>query len=442
MPSPKSTARSPLVGGRRQVQLALSVEHSPDEAARGQAFPLERDLRIGRDRGCDVALCGDPGVSRAHAELRRDGRSFVVVDGDSRRGTHVNGHRVREAEVLDGDVVRVGDTVMLVLEVPVDRPGGPGPLPPVELEPGSGIVGRSAGLRGVVDRLRRSGPTELCVLVTGEPGVGKELIARQLHRLSGRRGPFVPVNCASLRPELACSELFGHTRGAFSGADSEHQGLFREAAEGTLLFDEVAELPASVQAQLLRTIETGEVRPVGASRTFQVRTRVVVATNRDLEQAAAAGEFRRDLLARLAQWQIRVPPLRQRKADILPLLRHYLDRFGGEDRELTPDLVEAVCVYDWPNNVRELVLAARRLTMTAREAPALEVEDLPSMVGISAEPPPAVGAPARPTAEELDELLRRHRGNVTDVARGLGCHRVQVHRWIRRHGLEPRKYRR
>lgn len=440
MPSPKSTARSSApVGGRRQVQLALSVEHSPDGAARGRLVPLERDLRIGRDRDCDLALRGDPGVSRAHAELRRDGQTLVVVDSGSRGGTYVNGHRVRKAELGDGDVVRVGDTVMLVLEAPS---GDPGPLPPVELDPGSGIVGRSAGLRGVVDRLRRCGPTELCVLVTGEPGVGKELVARHLHRLSGRRGPFVPVNCASLRPELACSELFGHARGAFSGADSEHQGLFHEAAEGTLLFDEVAELPASVQAQLLRTIETGEVRPVGASRTFQVRTRVLAATNRDLEQAAAAGEFRRDLLARLAQWQIRVPPLRQRKADILPLLRHFLDRFGGQDRALTPDLVEAVCVYDWPNNVRELMLAARRLTMAARETPALEVEDLPSMVGIAAEPPPAVGAPARPTAEELDALLRRHRGNVTDVARGLGCHRVQVHRWIRRHGLEPQKYRR
>jgi transcriptional regulator with PAS, ATPase and Fis domain len=205
------------------------------------------------------------------------------------------------------------------------------------------------------------------VVVTGETGTGKEIVAHLIHRRSGRPGPFVAVNCAGFTESLLASELFGHVRGAFTGAIAEQPGLFRAAHGGTLFLDEAGDIPVALQATLLRVLETWNIRPVGSTRDVPVDVRVVAASNRDLVTLVRKGLFRADLYSRLAQWTIHVPALRERREDIPALSRALLSQHGAGERTLTPDLEEALLVHPWPLNVRGL---ANVLSVAAIATPA------------------------------------------------------------------------
>jgi two-component system nitrogen regulation response regulator GlnG len=243
------------------------------------------------------------------------------------------------------------------------------------------IVGDDAALRAVLARARRVAPTATPVLVTGESGTGKELLARALHELGSRpAGPFVAVNCGALPRELAESELFGHERGAFTGAAARRRGWFEEASGGTLVLDEIGELPIDLQPKLLRVLETGRIRRVGGAGEANVSVRVVAMTLRNLAQEAQRGHFRADLYYRLAGFELVLPPLRRRRGDIPLLVRHFLREIEREvgPREIDPAAMAALVEAEWPGNLRELrnvvrraaILSERRIDVTALELPA------------------------------------------------------------------------
>lgn len=243
----------------------------------------------------------------------------------------------------------------------------------------SRLVGNSIPMREVFEVVRRVATSEATVLISGESGTGKELIARALHHGSERRdGPFVAVNCAALPAELLESELFGHKRGAFTGAIKDRQGKFELANGGTLFLDEIGELPVDLQPKLLRALQEREIEPLGGS-SRKVDVRLVAATNRDLEEAMQRGRFREDLYYRLAVILVELPSLRQRRDDIPLLVRHFLLRHGGEGVHLDPAVLPRLCAYDWPGNVRELENAVERMVLLRRNE-TISVEDLPARI--------------------------------------------------------------
>ncbi len=307
------------------------------------------------------------------------------------------------------------------------------------------------GLRidAVASEIEAAAPTALSVLALGETGTGKELVARAVHRLSGRSGPLRAVNCAAVPATLFESELFGIRKGAFTGADRDRVGLFKAADGGTLFLDEIGDMPIEVQPKLLRALEAREIRPVGSTQPEPVDVRVVSATNRDPKALVADGRFRGDLLARLQGFEIVIPPLRERKEDLYTLVRHFLARAGRQDLRLSFGFMLAVCDYDWAFNVRECESVVNRAVAVA-DGEVLEVAHLPEVMRRRAETfgsrvataPDGSGARARsPGADELRALLTRHRGNVAAVARTLGKDPKQVQRWMHKHGLTPGSFR-
>jgi len=437
----------PLAGERAAP--CLLVVSTPDATVEGAVRPLDQPvLLVGRGTGDNhLRVAGDPSMSRVHAAISFDKgmKQYVVEDQGSSNGTFVHGQRTERAHLQPRDVIRVGETVMLLMEGPPSR------LDPQQATR-TGMVGMSTALAAVLEQVERVGPTDLHVLLQGDSGVGKELVARYIHTCSKLEGPFVALNCATLRPELAASELFGHRKGAFSGADRDHEGMFVAAAGGTLFLDEIGELQPDIQAQLLRAIEAREVRPVGAARPQPVSVRLVAATNVDLRGAIEDGAFRADLYARLAQWVIPIPPLRQRREDVVLLAWHFLRQFAPDrEYELTADAVEALCLYDWPLNVRELASVLRRITIEQPQGGCIESTALPQhvLVGLQGRDatvsisiaPPLPRPEGTPSKAELEHLLAHFGGHVTDIARHLGRHRVQVHRWLKRCGLRAADYR-
>ena len=297
-----------------------------------------------------------------------------------------------------------------------------------------GIVGDSEPLRQAIGVARRVAPSNLPVLIEGESGTGKELFARFLHDRSRRaKGPFVPLNCGAIPDSLVESELFGHVRGAFTGALQDHPGLFRAASGGTLMLDEIGEMPLRVQARLLRVLQEREVRPVGGERSIRVDVRVIAATNRDLAAETKAGRFRSDLYYRIAGVTVRLPPLRDRRDDILPLSQVLLARISEE--QCSPQLplgrraLSALLGHDWPGNVRELEHCLRRALAVA-QGEEIEVWDL----GLDGSRPRAA-----PSARRLDEwavqdALHKTGGNRTRAAQLLGVSRITLHRFLAKHG--------
>jgi two-component system response regulator AtoC len=316
---------------------------------------------------------------------------------------------------------------------------------------GRPIIGDSPALRRVLDTAMRLAGRDVTVLVRGETGTGKELVASLLHYRSPRAsGPLVRFNCAALPPDLAESELFGHARGAFTGATHAHRGYFAQAHGGTLVLDEVGELPSTVQAKLLRALQEGEIQPLGASRVERVDARIVACTHRDLAVEAKSGRFREDLYYRLAVVELEVPPLRERREDIPPLAdsfaRRSAGRFGLEGVRLTPELLDLLRSRDWPGNVRELENTVTRLVALSDGGP-IGVEALmrgPS--GEAAEKSPA-GSVHGPSLREqlaaferdlLERTLADCGGNQSEAARRLRVSRVTLIDKLKRHGLPPR----
>jgi transcriptional regulator with PAS, ATPase and Fis domain len=305
--------------------------------------------------------------------------------------------------------------------------------------------------------VERIGPTELSCIVLGETGTGKEVIARALHRLSGRKGQFCAINCAAIPQNLIESELFGYRRGAFSGADRDKPGLIKSADGGTVFLDEIGDMPIEAQAKLLRVLQSREVFPVGGTTAEPVDIRIVCATHRDLQRFEREGKFRGDLLARLNEHTMRLPPLRERKEDIFQLTNDFARRFGSPGAAISYSFWLAIFHYDWPYNVRELENAVKRAVALAPDGrfdaaalPDALREKMKSYGQHASETPDIVetrnekGPGARrgpPTEAELRALLEQHQGNVAAVGRELGKERMQVHRWLKKYGIDLDAYR-
>ena len=411
--------------------LAFSGSHAPAQ----RRLPSE-GLRLGRG----AAIFGgsplsDPQLSRRHAALEKRRGRWWLSDLDSRNGTFCNGVRLTEPVRLSpGDTIQVGDTVLLfdfLGEAPGDSP----------------LLGASAALAGIRETVAAVAPHPHAVLIEGETGTGKEVIAQQLHAHSGRRGALVAVNCAALSEGIVDSELFGHARGAFTGADTRRTGLIESSSRGTLFLDELGELPLTLQSKLLRVLETGRIRPVGDSREIAVDVRVIGATNRSLIEMVRAGSFRTDLYARLAQWTIAVPPLRERRADLPALAHHFLSVLGAGDRPVSAALGVALLRHPWPLNARGLhnVLSAAviaspsgPLRMTTPVQAALDATRALGPIDSPSEAPAAVEPPS---AERLAEVLAAHRGSVAKVARAMSASRQQVYRWLKRYDMQATDFR-
>jgi transcriptional regulator with PAS, ATPase and Fis domain len=387
-------------------------------------------------------------MSSKHARFLRVGDTWVVEDCQSKNGTFVNGARLERAEVGGGDVVAIGRTLVILVPprlVPLDAPhDADGAETAVA---GGGHVTIDPGLGAQLSELDRVARSNIPVLVRGETGTGKELLARSVHESSGRAGPFVAVNCGAIPAGLVESHLFGHVKGAFSGAMRDEPGVFRASSGGTLFLDEIGDLPTPSQAALLRALQEREVVPVGASRAVSVDLRVVAATHQPLDEMVARGVFRRDLLARLSGFSFELPPLRERRLDMGLLLASLLRKLAPERADavrFTPLAGEALLLHDWPHNTRELEQClARALVLSGTEP--IDSRHLPAALAQPRKAPADDGAALSPRDEglrrELLELMARHRGSITDVAREMGKARMQVHRWCRRFGVDPNLFR-
>ncbi|HEX6107200.1 MAG TPA: sigma-54 dependent transcriptional regulator [Gemmatimonadales bacterium] len=309
------------------------------------------------------------------------------------------------------------------------------------------LIGESAPMRQVRALVERVAPTEARVLITGESGTGKELVAAAVHRASLRAGrPFVTVNCAAIPRDLVESEMFGHERGAFTGATERRLGRFELAHGGTLFLDEIGDLSAEAQAKLLRTLETGELQRIGAEGTLRVDVRLISATNRRLEDEVAAGQFREDLFFRLNVFPIHLPPLRERLEDLPALVAHLAERVRPRHAAtFTPPALEALAAYAWPGNVRELANLVERLSiLSGPTVDAAAVRQVLRGAPATAVPPSAAG---RPLSEALDDYervliasaLTQAEGNVAEAARTLQTDRANLYRRMRRLGLDNAK---
>ncbi len=454
--APLSTTREKEGGesGKRRIP-TLTLLYSPQRGVVGEAPRRigRGGIQLGRDPTYeDIHLGHDPTLSRLHATVRgRDrGQHAEVVDEGSSNGTYVNGVRVSRATLADGDLLRVGDCFLLFRALEADAPEAPA----IE-----SILGRSPALVSALRLVERVAPTELSVLLLGPSGAGKGVAARAVHDLSGRRGALVSLNCSAIPEQLAESQLFGHTKGAFTGAASENLGAFRAADGGTLFLDEVGELPLTIQPKLLRALDERAVAPVGGTREYHVDVRVIAATDIDIEAAVAAKQFRGDLWARLHDFAIELPPLVERREDILLLL---LSALPKPPPKLRASLVEALLSYHWPFNVREVLKVGRELSVRAEPGKALTVDMVASRLGTAlrdaaeqggepeqvpdatvVETARAVASSARPrpNRDELEALLRESKGVVSEVARLTGRSRRQVRRWLALFELDAERYR-
>jgi two-component system nitrogen regulation response regulator NtrX len=305
------------------------------------------------------------------------------------------------------------------------------------------LLGSSAAMTRLKEEIARVAPTDARVLITGENGTGKELVARALHRLSGRAdAPLVEVNCAAIPEELIESELFGHVKGSFTGASEDRRGKFEEADGASLFLDEVGDMSARTQAKVLRALQEGRFMRVGSTKAIASDARVLSATNKDLQAEITRGTFREDLYFRLAVVPLHVPPLRERSEDIPELARHFLElastRFGRRPRHLSPEAVRALQAHRWPGNVRELKNLIERL-MIFGQGDEIDASELPFSAAQAGSLPP--DAPLKDARDEFERryilaALKRHRGNVTRAAEMLGLERSNLYRKLKSYGIE------
>jgi DNA-binding NtrC family response regulator len=396
-------------------------------------------LRIGRDRDAGLVLEDDE-VSRRHAEVWYDGAAERWVAGDcgSRNGLWVDGQRVERAALRHGAVLRIGRTLL----VAVDAVVAAGRQLRHETQT---LRGHSVAMQQVRGEIAMLAGQQIPLLVFGETGVGKEVVARELHERSGRSGPFVPVSCASISGGIADGDLFGQTLGTLPEAGAPRGGLFGQARGGTLFLDGIGALPAAVQSKLLRALAIGEVR-TGHTQTAQRDVQVIAATDRDLAEDVASGAFRADLYSRLAGWVLRVPPLRERRDDIIGLAHAVLDRWHGGRLALSARAAEALLLHDWPFNIRELEYAIEAAAVRAEGDAVIRSRYLPPSIGNRGLPrqvspirdvrPAALAQGTVPSAAELRTLLVAHGGNVLHVARALKKDRQQLYRWLKRYAID------
>jgi transcriptional regulator with GAF, ATPase, and Fis domain len=422
----------------------------PGGATRLKTHKIRVEVLDGPDRGLVTELTGpearigsgaavslvlkDHTVSRLHLTLRIEGDAIRVVDEGSRNGTILDGTRVRDAWARPNSTLRLGDTTLClrmldeILELPVsprERMGG--------------MLGRSVAMRRVFSLLEQIAPTDARLLIEGETGTGKELVAEAVHGASRRADrPLVVVDCSTVSPTLIESELFGHLRGSFTGAVSDRAGAFESADGGTVFLDEIGELPLDLQPNLLRVLERGEVRRVGANTHRPVDVRVIAATNRALAQEVERGRFREDLYYRLAVITVRMPPLRERPDDIALLARHFEALFAGRVPGAAPLPDTAMTAFmrrSWPGNIRELRNAVERALLLGRlllPSGTCERVDAPAEgLHVDLSEPLYVGVARIRVAYEkacVQAALEQTGGNISNAARILQVDRKSIQR--------------
>jgi two-component system NtrC family response regulator len=438
------------------AERVLRIVYSADASAAERCLPLDgREYLLGRGAHGEGTI-DDARMSRDHVHIfqRSSDGPYVILDLGSRNGTHLDGLRL-DAELpvplRAGQVLAMGDTLAVVDQ---ELDGEYLPVAPDALGEGAEeIVGSSffsQRLRRSIATVARSGAH---VLLLGAPGTGKEVTANAIHRMGTKPGAaWCSTNCATLQASLAESELFGHVKGAFTDARADRMGLLEAADGGTLFLDEIGELSPEVQAKLLRAIEQKEVLPLGAQKTRTVDVRIISATNSKIDLQTA--QFRRDLLSRLTGWILRLAPLSDRRADILPLLRHFFARKGAGDRPFTAPFAEGLLLAGWPANARDLRNLVDRLhTLYPRET-VLDLNHLDESLQrpirerkpwspepVAAGPGPNADDGKRPPREAIERALHKTGGNVTAAARELGQYLTSVRRWIKYYGIELSQYR-
>jgi DNA-binding NtrC family response regulator len=445
-------------GTRTLHRSSVSVEPLPvllgyGDAAHPSVFRLTQgSCKVGGGSRCDVVLA-DPTVSRTHAELTLAPEGVVVRDLGSRNGTFYMGQRITSAVLSPGTRISLG-AAPLTIDLDAEHLAQTSTLSATQFR---GMTGTAPSMLKLFTTLSRLDGSLVPVLVLGETGVGKELVARAIHEGSrAGGGPFVAVNCGALSRELIASELFGHRRGAFTGAVSERKGAFAAAEGGTLFLDEIGELPLELQPSLLRVLETGEVQAVGEDAPRRVRVRLLAATHRDLGDLVRAGQFREDLYFRLAVVSLSVPPLRERREDIAVLARVFARQEGTPD--LDDDVLAALSEREYPGNVRELrnavmaYLALGNVSAPSASLPPPASASFAAPASSVAAPPQ--GAPpirwdvpflaqrdamvAEFTRRYVTALLEQTQGNQSEAARIAGLDRTYLGRLMTKLGWTAR----
>ena len=425
----------------------------------GAFFALPtHNVTIGSEESNLIAL-PEGSAAPHHCELCWEDEGYVLRDRTGRMRTFVNALPVAERRLVHGDEIRVGDSLFLYLSHEGETPWEvrfQGTLERLELESRRlgteiklehGMVGESLPMQSLFQAIAKVAPTDSTVLVRGESGTGKELVAKAIHRNSLRAAaPFVAINCAAIPESLLESELFGHERGAFTGAVAQKRGKIEMASGGTLFLDEVAELAPALQAKLLRVLQEREFERVGGTHPIRVDIRLIAATNRDLRERVLEGQFRADFYYRLNVVNLTVPPLRQRREDIPRLAEHFarkfVDQYGRPIAGISPEAMRLLVQHDWPGNVRELENAIERAVVLGANWRILP-EDLPDWIWDPATSGLVRRLPYHQGVDEAKrrmvlEALREAGGNFTAAARALGLHPNNLHRLVRTLNLRDR----
>ena len=425
-------------------RLRLTVTSGSDL---GKSCVVDADVvTVGKLSDCDLVL-SDPTVSRRHLKISRSkDDTWHIEDLGSTNGTYLSGARIQNAPIDSGALFRAGNVEIAfapernVHDIPIWPEAKYGPL-----------IGQSEAMRKLFALIDRVAPTEATVLLQGETGTGKGVVAQAVHQASLRRDKsFMVVDCGAVQRQLAESELFGHEKGAFSGAYAQRQGVFELASGGTVFIDELSELELDLQPKLLRVLDAREVRPVGANHAKPVDLRVVAASRRDLAREVERGVFREDLFFRLSVVILTIPPLRERPEDIPGLVDHFIARFAAERKISTPDIDEAslnrLKSHDWPGNIRELKNAIERAVLLSAVRPGarfaidgLHKPEVPKPVE-GFDPNQSFGEAkemwiAHREQSYLQELLSRHDGNISAAARAARMDRKYLHKILRKHDL-------
>jgi DNA-binding NtrC family response regulator len=425
----------------------LTVTSGPDE---GRTVVSDKErLRVGSHPQNELVLVEDRTASRHHFEIQYTERGHLLVDLNSTNGTFLDGRRIERAYLSSGSQIRAGSSVITF--APIDEE--------VTIEPDRegelcGMVGGSVKMRQIFGLIKKIAPMDVSVIVQGETGTGKELVARAIHELSMRsRGPLVVLDCGAIPPNLIESELFGHEKGAFTGAVSSRPGAFERANGGTIFLDELGELRLDLQPKLLRVLENREVRRVGGNDVIEVDCRVIAATNRDLVKEIAAGNFREDLYFRLSVIQIQLPALRQRRDDIPNILKRALaepsivERHGR--KRFSPEALGLLMAYPWPGNVRELMNVLSHVLTFSEGEEILPAHLPPRVRGQDRQGPLPFNEHLsfKDAKEQLLEnfereyvtsVLARCEGNLSRAARESGLHRKSIERLVKKYQLDAK----
>jgi DNA-binding NtrC family response regulator len=459
-----------MIQGDSAARLSVSISNGMTVEVRlGQ-----KEVKIGRGHEADLQL-PDPSVSRLHAKVFRVGRQYFLADLRSRNGTHADGNRITQLALEDGRMFQVGPfrihfhhplSGLSAGEEPTVPPGKASAIPdypetnPVRVpkrtnaptavgEAPFGLIGGSAHVRKLIATIRRVAASDVPVLIEGDTGSGKELVARGIHDASARRErPFIVVNCGAISPELIESELFGHEKGAFTGATAQRKGAFELANSGTIFLDEIGELPVALQPKLLRVLEQKEVKRVGGNDLLLADVRILAATNRNLREEIARKTFREDLYFRVGAITVPVPPLRDRREDVPPIARHFLSAMGnpssGPGPVLSPAALDALISHDWPGNVRELRNAIQRAVVMAEsgELTGGEFSFLRQAPPQGAETEFPSGLSRWERAERTNILgeLARQMGNKTKTARELGIAKSTLFEKLKRYDIRTSEF--